>query len=287
MLHDSGKMADMHGPEAGAAAELSRLRARLSEVEEALRWSEEARRLIAAFAPGPMAILDREMRYISCSQRWLDDFKLTDEDIRGRSHYEMFPDIPERWREIHQRCLAGASEESEEDSFPRADGRVEWVRWKVFPWRRDGGEIGGIVITTEFITAQKEMELRLAAQQEAIRRLSTPIIPISDAVLVMPLIGTLDADRSRQAMEALLGELVNRQARTAILDVTGVPEVDEQAASAVLKIAQGARLLGAEVVLTGIRPEVAQALVSLGVDLGQVVTRRDLQSGVAFATRAR
>ncbi len=273
--------------EESAAAEVRRLRARVSEAEEALRRGEEMRRLVEVYSPASMVIVDREMRYLFVTHRWVAEFKLAGQDLLGRSHYEIFSDIPDHWRDIHQRCLAGGIDESEQEPFPRADGRLEWLRWKVFPWRRKDGEIGGLVMNAEVITPQKNLELQLASQQEALRRLSTPIIPISDAVLVMPLVGTLDADRARQAMEALLEELVGRQARTAILDVTGVPEVDEQAASAIHRIALGARLLGAEVVLTGIRPEVAQALVSLGVDLGKVVTRRDLQSGVAFATGAR
>lgn len=271
-------------------AEIERLRHRVNELEkDMIRRGvrvgriEEYLRLLTSYMPAAVALLDRDMRYLLTSGRWLEDYGLPPGEIIGLSHYEVFPEIPQRWRDIHQRCLAGASERHEEDTFQRADGRIEWVRWQVFPWHDERGGIGGIMMFTEVITRQKELQDRLRLQSAALRELSTPIIPICDEVLVLPLIGALDERRSQKLMEALLDKISDKGAQICIIDVTGVPAVDAQAASALARIAQAVRLLGVEVVLTGIRPEVAQMLVGLEVELGSIVTRRDLSHGIAFA----
>ena len=127
----------------------------------------------------------------------------------------------------------------------------------------------------------------IQAQAATLAELSTPLIPISDQVVVMPLIGAIDSDRARQVLEALLSGIERSQARVAILDITGVPLVDTQVAKSLIVAAQAVRLLGARIVLTGIRPEVAQTLVGLGVDLGDIVTHSTLQSGISYATNGR
>ena len=127
----------------------------------------------------------------------------------------------------------------------------------------------------------------IQAQAATLAELSTPLIPISDHVVVMPLIGAIDSDRARQVLETLLHGIERSHARVAILDITGVPLVDTQVAKSLIVAAQAVRLLGARIVLTGIRPEVAQTLVGLGVDLGDIVTHSTLQSGIAYATNGR
>ena len=133
-------------------------------------------------------------------------------------------------------------------------------------------------------------EERLRLQDEVIRmqaatleQLSTPLIPISDDILVMPLIGTIDSQRAQKMMETLLQGLATHQARAAILDITGVPVVDNEVAQGLLRAAQAAQLLGARVVLTGIRPEVAQTLVGIGAELRGIVSYSTLQNGIRAA----
>jgi rsbT co-antagonist protein RsbR len=277
--------------------ELERLRLRVTELEAAAAVSDELRKkltqaethaqVFVKHLPISAALLDRDMRYILVSDAWWSNLRVDGNHIIGQNHYDLFPEISEEWKEIHRRCLDGAIEEREEDPFHRADGRVDWLRWVVMPWHTSTGEIGGLFMFTEVITERKRLQNEVEAQAAALRELSTPIVPISDDVLVMPLVGTLSEERSQQIMEQLLGRIVEEQAQTAIIDVTGIPVVDTFAASSLIQMAQAARLLGADVVLTGIRPEVAQALVTQDVDIGSIVTRRDLQSGVAWAMRAR
>ncbi|WP_272426854.1 response regulator [Polyangium jinanense] len=135
----------------------------------------------------------------------------------------------------------------------------------------------------EAIKQQRAREDALRAQAETLLSISTPLIPITDDIVVMPLVGELEPLRMRHAQETLLQGIMARRARTAILDVTGVPRVTPVTADEIVRIAQSARLLGAEVMLTGIRPEVAQTLVALGESFSGLSTQRTLQSGIAFA----
>ncbi len=131
--------------------------------------------------------------------------------------------------------------------------------------------------------ALRASEERFRMQEAALRELSTPLIPISDRVVVMPLIGAIDSRRAQQVLETLLHGLADSRADRAILDITGVLVVDTQVANALVAAAQAVKLLGATVILTGIHPEVAQTLVGLGIDLRGIVTCGTLQSGIAYA----
>jgi rsbT co-antagonist protein RsbR len=283
---------ERHRASGEESEEIERLRRRVADLEQAaeernrlrdeLKRSDELVRLFVTYTPAAVAMFDMEVRYLMASLRWKTEYRL-DQEIIGRSHYEVFPEVPERWKEIHRRCLAGATESCEEDPFPRADGTLDWVRWKIYPWHKLDGEIGGIIMFTEVVTNRKNLEDKLKSQAVALQDLSMPIIPINEQILVMPLIGTMDPERTEQMMNHLLQQIAATRARIAILDVTGVPHVDTGSANALIQIAGAVRMLGAQVVLTGISPEVATAMIRLDVDIGRIVTRRDLQSGIAFA----
>jgi anti-anti-sigma regulatory factor len=122
-------------------------------------------------------------------------------------------------------------------------------------------------------------------QRRAIQELSTPILQLWEGILVLPVIGFVDSVRSQQMMGRLLEEIVERQARHVIIDVTGVAVMDTQTADYFTKIFNSVRLLGAQCLLTGIRPAVAQTLVHIGVQLDQVTTRRNLQQGLRECLR--
>ncbi|UPT75597.1 MAG: PAS domain-containing protein [Elusimicrobiota bacterium] len=126
---------------------------RRRESEEGLAQASELLKVFIEHAPVALAMFDREMRYVSASRRWLSDFKLAG-PLEGRSHYELFPDMPEHWKEIHRRALAGEVLRSDEEPFRRADGTTQWLRWEVRPWRR-GAEIGGLIIFSEDISERK------------------------------------------------------------------------------------------------------------------------------------
>ncbi len=140
-------------------------------IDLALREMEAKLRLFIENAPAAICMLDREMRYVFVSRRWLQDYRLTEIDVVGRSHYDVFPEIPERWKDIHRRCLLGATESCDEDPFVRADGKVDWLRWEIRPWYGADACVGGITIMSELITRRKEAEIAQGASEVRFRQL--------------------------------------------------------------------------------------------------------------------
>jgi rsbT co-antagonist protein RsbR len=132
---------------------------------------------------------------------------------------------------------------------------------------------------------QKSREEVIARQQQEMLELSTPVVVLWEGVLALPLIGTLDSARTQVVMESLLEKIVETGAAIAIIDITGVPTVDTLVAQHLLKTVAAARLMGAECVISGIRPQIAQTIVHLGVDLGDVVTKATLADAFAVALR--
>ncbi|MBV9343891.1 MAG: PAS domain-containing protein [Gammaproteobacteria bacterium] len=130
-------------------------------------------------APAAIAMFDRDMRYLAASGRYLKEYRLSG-DLTGRTHYEVFPDIPERWKAVHARCLAGASEQCEADSFTRADGSVEWLRWEMRPWYDADGRVGGLLLFSENITERKRIEQALRERSDELQQvLATAAIGIT------------------------------------------------------------------------------------------------------------
>ncbi len=117
---------------------------------------------------------------------------------------------------------------------------------------------------------------------DAIRELANPVLPVMAGVLVTPLIGAIDTTRAGHLQQTLLRAIEHHQAHSLIIDVTGVPIIDTQVAHLLLQVAKTTRLLGAQTILVGLRPELAQTIVGLGVDLSAIITRSDLQSGVRY-----
>ncbi|MGE3269308.1 MAG: response regulator [Chloroflexota bacterium] len=148
---------------------------RTAEREEALRAAratEETLRRFVEQAPVAVAMVDRDLRYVVASRRWVSDYGLEGQDLTGRHHYEVFPEVPDDWREVHRRCLAGEVEMRAEDPFQRADGSVQWLHWEVQPWRSSHGEIGGLVFFSEVITERKRAEAErqaLVASERALQ----------------------------------------------------------------------------------------------------------------------
>jgi len=132
------------------------------KVETSLRQQKQTLSLFFEYAPAGVAMLDRNMCYVMASHRWLTDYNLTPLDsILGRSHYEIFPETSQQWKEIHQRCLAGASAKSDEDLFIGWDGTHHWIRWEIRPWYDNHQQVCGIIIFAEDISDRKKAEIAL------------------------------------------------------------------------------------------------------------------------------
>jgi two-component system CheB/CheR fusion protein len=137
----------------------------------ALLSSERRLNLLIEHAPAALALFDRDMCYLACSRRWRDDYGLGDDDLLGRSHYQIFPEIGENWKAVHRRGLAGEVVRADEDRFERADGSVQWLRWEVLPWHDGSAEVAGIVISSEEITEQIQGREQLRASEARYRSL--------------------------------------------------------------------------------------------------------------------
>jgi rsbT co-antagonist protein RsbR len=142
----------------------------------------------------------------------------------------------------------------------------------------------GLYTTEVYQKSREEVILR---QQQDMLELSTPVVKLWDGVLALPMIGTLDSARTQVVMETLLQRIVETGAEVAILDITGVPTVDTLTAQHLLKTVTAARLMGAECIISGIRPQIAQTIVHLGVELGDVITKATLADAFAAALRRR
>lgn len=142
------------------------------KAEQKIRESEEKNRLFIEHAPAAMAMFDKEMRYISASNQWMKEYDLQ-RDIIGKKHYDLFPNILQRWKEVHSRCMKGAVEKAEEDYYVKDNGTPVWLKWEVYPWYQSRDEIGGIVIFTENISERKKAEQAIKESEERFRMLAT------------------------------------------------------------------------------------------------------------------
>src|SRR6266513_1583875 len=131
----------------------------------------------------------------------------------------------------------------------------------------------------------QERERVIRQQQEAIRELSTPVLPVRERLLILPIIGIIDPQRARQLTEQLLHGIRVNRAKVVVMDITGVPAMDATVANHLVQTVEAARLLGATVIVTGLSPEIAQTLVNIGVDLGKMNTVGDMQGGIEEAER--
>ncbi|RBP02318.1 PAS domain S-box-containing protein [Roseiarcus fermentans] len=167
-------------------------------------------------APDAAAMFDRDMRYLATSRRWLRDYRI-DGPVIGRNHYEVFPEIPERWKEIHARALAGETLSNECEAFERADGAIQWLRWEIRPWRSPDGEVGGVVIFTHDITATKVAERELVEREAHLRSI---LATVPDAMIVADERGVITSFSA--AATALFGysseEVVGRSVNTLMLE---------------------------------------------------------------------
>ncbi len=126
-------------------------------MEEELRHSHLLMKYIIEHDRSAIAVHDKDLRYIYVSRKYIDDYNIKDQNIIGRHHYDVFPDLPQKWKEVHRKALAGQILSAEDDPYTREDGSVEWTRWECRPWHESDGSIGGIIVYTEVITERKRM----------------------------------------------------------------------------------------------------------------------------------
>jgi rsbT co-antagonist protein RsbR len=287
------------------AGELEGLRRRLADYEQREHeWQTteaELRRSLALYQlvldTLPQSIFWKDvqhLRYLGCNQRFAQDAGLTSPaDFIGKDDFQfVWAPEAESYRADDQAVLdSGVPRINFEEPQSREDGTTAWLRTSKLPLVDADGALLGVLGMYEDVTALKQAERErlegqervIAAQQDNLRELSTPLLPLADKVVAMPLVGAIDSHRASQIMEVLLEGIAAHQAQVALLDISGVRVVDTQVADALLRAARAAKLLGTQVVLTGMSVEIAQTVVTLGADLSGIITVASLRDGLRYA----
>jgi anti-anti-sigma regulatory factor len=166
----------------------------------------------------------------------------------------------------------------------RKDGSRFWANVIITALRDKEGRLRGFGKVTRDLSERKKSDEKLKKQAEEIMEMATvPVVQVWEGIVLVPLIGMLDSQRTQQLMERLLHRVTETGSPIALLDITGVPAIDTQTAQHLIETVSAVRLLGAEVILTGVRPVIAQTLVHLGIDLANVITRASLAAGLRMA----
>jgi PAS domain S-box-containing protein len=215
-------------------------------------------------------------------------------EIIGKHIYVFYPqeDIKSGKPEMELKVAQEQGRFEDEGWRVRKDGTRFWANVIVTPLYTVAGTLRGFGKVTRDLTERKQAEEARAQQAAAeilarraqeILDISIPVVQVWEEIILAPLIGSLDSERTQQLMEKLLEGIVATRSTIALVDITGVPTIDTQTARHLVETMSAVRLLGAEVILTGVRPAIAQTLVHLGVDLGGVTTRSSLAAGLRFA----
>ncbi|WP_437735006.1 STAS domain-containing protein [Sorangium sp. So ce1335] len=263
-----------------------------NEVHGALRDAEERikneiqlklLRAINDHLPVCLWAIDRQGVFVLHDGKGLASAGLKPGQFVGLNMFEIYP--PEGTAEL-RKALDGKM-----SYFVNEIEGVHWEAWYL-PILNERGEVTHVAGVTLDVTPAKRTEQELRAkldlierQRQVIRSLSTPIIQVWDRVLTLPLVGMFDSARAADVMEGVLREVVRTQARYAILDLTGIEAMDTETADHLLKLAAAIKLLGAEGIITGIHPAIAQTIVGLGVDLTSIETRSSLRQGLEYCIR--
>lgn len=270
-------------------AETSQLQARIAELERQNSLFQQVINTI----PVALFVRDRNGRYLAANQKMAASLGgATVDAILGKTDAEMVPSPLAGAPNEDQQVFASAEAHTRQvQEIEHDDGRFEYLETSKLPIVDSDGNAVAVLGMVEDVTARKieeqdrlrEQAAIIESQASVLAELSTPLIPLREGVLLLPLVGTIDTRRAHQVLEVLLEGISTYQAETAILDITGVRVVDTQVADGLLRAARAAKLLGTTVYLSGISAEVAQTLVQLGASLDQVVTAGSLQNAISQA----
>ncbi|KYF97752.1 hypothetical protein BE20_37510 [Sorangium cellulosum] len=284
---------DEHG--ARYVASLTRDVTAHKEAEAQQRRSDALLEAIIDNAPLLIYARDTEGRYTVANRQLEAALGRPRGGVLGLRNHDLVPrETADRFDAQDREALVASAPMTLEDQVERPDGMRVYLTTK-FALRDEDGKATGVcgisADITERVRAEQQslmlQEQMFRVREETLQSIATPLLPIAAGVLVMPLVGTMTRERADRVIEVLLHGISAQQARIALLDVTGMPEAGAEVIDALVRAARSVRLLGAEIVITGIRPSVAQALVGAATDLGGIVTKGTLERGVAYALSRR
>ena len=258
--------------------------------EAGLLGAEQQVQLLLDNLPQMVFAKNRDSVYVLGNKNYAAGFGLEPGQIVGKNDFDLYPrELAEKHRADDIRVMAGTTPVTIVERYTE-NGEQRASQVMKIPLKDGDGTVTGLLGIRWDVTdqiraedARKEAEELIRRQAEEILAISTPVVQIWDGVVVAPLIGTLDSQRTQQVMEQLLERIVDTRSSVALIDITGVPGVDTQTARHLIETMAAVRLLGAQVILTGIRPAIAQTLVHLGIDLSDVTTRSSLAAGLRVA----
>lgn len=243
------------------------------------------RTLVQSMKDYSIYMLDPEGRLVSWNEGAERLKGYREEEILGK-HVSVFfqeEDVEKGRPQAELKIAADSGRFEDENWRVRKDGSRFWASIIINAIRSKDGKLLGFGKITRDMTERRQAEEMLNRQAREILEISTPVVQIWDGVVLVPLIGTLDSQRTQQVMEKLLAAIADTNSPIALIDITGVPTIDTQTARHLVETVSAVRLLGAEVFLTGVRPATAQTLVHLGVELSGVITRSSLATGLQEA----
>lgn len=254
--------------------------------EMELRASEAELRALFAAINDLILVVDREGYYRKIAPTNPDLLYRLPEELLGKHMREALPAVQaDFFLTIIRRALDTGQVIHTEHPLVILDQEV-WFSSAFSPLTEDAVLIISRDITMRKRTDQEQVRLReqiIRTQAAMLAELSTPLIPLNDQVLVMPLIGMIDQQRTQALLTTLLESVHSQRVAVVIVDITGVPQIDKQVALALTQAAQSLKLLDTHLILTGLKAEIAQSLVLLGIDLNELIIRSTLQSGISYA----
>jgi len=256
-------------------------RGKMERVDESLRHLRET---LDSLMEG-CQIIGYDWRYLYVNDAVANHGRTTKEKLLGKTMMEAYPGIEktEMFAAL-QKCMKERVATRMENEFQFPDGKKGWFELSIQPAPE------GIVILSVDITKRKTAEEKLKTQmqelkerEEMIRKLSTPIVEVEKGIAMLPMVGILDTARAKQLTESILEHIAKEKIDMIVMDVTGISTIDTQVANHILRTVQAVRLMGSDIIVTGIRPDVAATLVALGVDLSAIVTCGTLREGLEYA----
>lgn len=261
--------------------------------EEALREAEEKFRVLLTQIPGVgyKGYADSSIDFFDDKIETMTGYKKEDFDSRKLRWCELMPKEDfESAKKIFVQALKTNQHYVREYRIRNKEGKMLWIQERSQIICDQEGKIDHVSGIMFDITERKQVEAELAIKTKALSRqareiidISTPVIQVWEGMVATPLIGMLDSHRTQNFMEILLERIVETGSSIALVDITGVPTVDTETARHLIETITAVRLLGAEVILTGVRPPIARTLVHLGIDLSGIITRSSLAAGLSMA----